>query len=376
MSDQDYYRIDGINSVLKLIDPDIKNRIIAEYLHYPKAYAEIVDTDSEVTTLASCSNYSINLNTGNLVDSFSCTLQKAMTWNPRTSTYSNLLEVDKRKRVNLYYGQAFSGTPKYERVFTGVITNVPEDYGFGGDERIQLKGSSLRHLLERYEGGYLEDINFTGTSKELIAYWLDQLDVDYALVYTDYVEFDDEEIAYDTMLTGINTILTALGPRVEAFFSPMGVFIMRDVPDGVEGDVEFEYDASNIIKLRRYTDSDDVTTVASVIGADDDAVADGEATAAMINQYGRNIKTISSGFILTADRAEQLVKDMLDVGNKYQNRYEIQVSLNPYIWKSSVVKIDETSVSMIEEALVRVESASHYYRAGVQQTTRIRGHDA
>jgi len=152
--------------------------------------------------------------------------------------------------------------------------------------------------------------------------------------------------------------------------------IIRDVPDGVEGDVEFEYDSSNIFRLRRYTELTDITTVASVIGIDDDAVADGTATYQMLNQYGRNIKSISSGFILTSDRAEQLVDDMLDAGSKRQNRYELEVALNPYIWKSSLIKINDPTISLLEDKLIRVESTNHSYRAGSQQTTRVRGYDA
>ena len=376
MSDQDYYRIGSVHSILKLIDPDIKNRLLAEYLHYPKAYVEIIDTDDQSTTLASCSSYSVYFNAGNLSDSFSCTLQKAITWNPRTSTYKELLDVDRRKRINIYAGQSFADIPKYERIFTGIMDSNPENYYFGQQDIIQVRGSSLRQLLEYSEGGYLEGINFTGSSKELIAHWLDQLGISYLLIYTDYVAFDDEEIVYDTVLTGISTILTALGPKVEAFFTPRGVFIMRDVPDGVEGDVEFEYSSSHIFRLRRYTELTDITTVASVIGIDDDAVADDTATYQMLNQYGRNIKTISSGFILTSDRAEQLVKDLLDMGSKRQNRYELEVALNPYIWKSSLIKINDLTISLLEDKLIRVESANHSYRAGSQQMTRIRGYDA
>jgi hypothetical protein len=377
MSDQDYYRVGSINSILKLIDADIKQRIIEEHLHYPKAYVEIVDTDSSVVTLASCSSYNITLNANNFTDYFSCTLKKAISWNPRTTAYNDLISVDKRKRIKIYSGQDFSSSPKYEQIFTGIITEVPEDYKFGQQENIQIRGSNFGHLLERYDGNYIDDNhNFTGTSKELISYWLDQLGVTYLLVYEDHIEFDDEEITYEDMLTGINVMLTALGPKVEAFFTPLGAFIMRDVPDGVDGDVEFEYDSSNILKLRRYTDDSDVTTIASVIGIDDDSVADETATVTRIDKFGRNTRTISSGFITTAERAEELAKDLLDMGIKYENRYEIDVALNPYIWKSSLIKIDEPSISNIQDTLVRVDSATHSYRAGARQRTKIRGHDA
>jgi hypothetical protein len=221
-----------------------------------------------------------------------------------------------------------------------------------------------------------ENTTFTGTSKELMTYWLDQLGVTYLLLYQDYIEFDEEEITYENMLTGVNVILTALGPKVEAFFTPLGAFIMRQIPDGTEGSVEFEYASSNILKLKRHAEAADVTTVASVTGIDDDAVADGTASESTINQYGRNTQTISSGLIATATRAEQLVEDLLDMGIKYQNRYEIDVNLNPYIWKSSLIKINETSVSNLQNKLVRVDSVIHSYRAGSQQTTKVKGYDA
>lgn len=377
MSDQDYYRIGNINSVLKILDPDVKNRIIEEHLHYPKAYVEIIDTDDSSVTLASCVSYNITLNEGNLSDSFSCRLKQATTWNMRTTAYNDLLALDKRKRIKIYFGQDFSSTPKYEQIFTGVITENPEDYKFGDQNDIQIRGRSLGHLLEQYDGNYIDDNhNFTGTSKELIAYWLDQLGVTYLLIYEDYIDFEDEDVVYQDMLTGINTILTALGPKVEAFFTPKGVFIMRDVPDGVNGDVEFKYDSSNIFKLRRYTDYIDVTTVASVTGIDDDAVADDTATATRINKFGRNTKAISSGLIITAERAEQLAEDLLDMGIKYENRYELEVALNPYIWKSSLIKVDESTVSNIQDTLLRVSSLNHSYRAGANQITKIKGYDA
>jgi hypothetical protein len=198
----------------------------------------------------------------------------------------------------------------------------------------------------------------------------------YVLDYEDYIEFDDEEIGYDNVLTGINTILNALGPRVIAFFSPAGVFIMRDIPDGTTGDVEFEYDSSNLRKVRRYTEGADVVTAASVIGIDDEAIADDQASATMISKYGKNLQTISSGFILTSDRAEQLVDDILDMGRKYENQYEATITLNPYIWKSSLIKLNDASVSSIVNTLVRLNFVSHMYRAGSSQVTLIRGYDA
>jgi hypothetical protein len=376
MTDQDYYRIDGISSVLRIIDPDIKNRILSEYLHYPKAYAEIVDVDSSVTTLASCQSYTAYVNSGNLSDSFNCTLRKGITWNPRTQDYNNLLSVDSRKRIHIYTGQSFSDVPKYEKIFTGVIKDNPESYAFGQEENIQLRGGSLRILLDQTDGAYENGANFTGTSKELIAYWMNEMGIMYVLDYEDYIEFDDEEIGYDNVLTGINTILNALGPRVIAFFSPAGVFIMRDIPDGTTGDVEFEYDSSNLRKVRRYTEGADVVTAASVIGIDDEAIADGQASVTMINKYGKNLQTISSGFVLTSDRAEQLVDDILDMGRKYENQYEATITLNPYIWKSSLIKLNDASVSSIVNTLVRLNFVSHMYRAGSSQVTLIRGYDA
>lgn len=376
MSDQDYYRIDGIGSILRLIDPDIKSRVISEYLHYPKAYVEIIDENGEATTLASCTNYGAYTDSGNISDSFNCALGKGITWNPRTMAYHNLLTVDNRKRIKIYAGQDFSGTPKYEHIFTGILTNNPESYAFGQQEIIQLRGTSLRTLLEKTDGSYKEGINFTGTSKELIAYWLDDLGITYFLDYTDYVEYDDEDIAYDSVLTGINTILNALGPKVMAFFSPAGIFIMRQIPDGVEGDVEFTYDATNLRKIRRYTENADVTTAASVIGVDDDAIADDQAPITMIDKYGYNLKTISSGFITTSSRANQLVKDMLDIGVKYENQYEFTIPLNPYIWKTSLIKLNDTTISQIANTLVRVNFVSHMYRPGSTHVTLVRGYDA
>ena len=93
------------------------------------------------------------------------------------------------------------------------------------------------------------------------------------------------------------------------------------------------------------------------------------------NKYGRNSQAISSGLITTSAVADQLIEDMLDEGKKYENEYEIEVALNPYIWTSSLVKIDEPSVTGISDNMVKVISANHNYRGGSQQVTKIKGYD-
>jgi hypothetical protein len=374
MSDQDYYRIGSLYSILKLIDRDLRDRIVSEYLHKPKAYVEIIDTDSSVTTLATCSNFNISLNKDNITDRFSCTVQRAIIWNPRTDAYVGLLTPDKRKRINIYFGQDFTSGIKYGQIFTGIISENPENYAFGQDDNIRLKGFGLGHLLEKYEGTY-EQTEFTGTGKELIEYYLDQLGVNYVLAYEDPILFTEEEIIYDTMLSGFNTLVAALGPKIETFFTPTGTLVMRDKPDGIQSDVEFTYSGSNIHKLKRFTESVKVKTVANVVGIDDDSSTSEEASASMINTYGRNVQTVSSGLIATSDQAEKIVKDILEEGGKYQNEYEIEVALNPYIWSNSLININESSVSRITDTLVKAHTVTHSYRAGQQQLTRIKGYD-
>jgi hypothetical protein len=289
MSDQDYYRVGNLDSVFKLIDRDVKERIISEHLNRPKAYVEVIDIDSSTTTLGTCSNFNITLNRDSIVDRFNCTVQKAIVWNPRTEAYAGLLSSDKRKRLNIYFGQDFSSGIKYEQIFTGIISENPENYAFGQSDNIQLRGSGLGYLMEKYDGAYTTELEFSGTSKELIEYYLDQLGITYILNYEDPILFVEEEIIYDTMLSGFNTVMGALGPKIEAFFTPKGVLIIRDKPEGITGDIEFEYDGSNILKLRRFTESDNVKTMASVVGIDDDSSASDEASATMINIYGRNL---------------------------------------------------------------------------------------
>jgi hypothetical protein len=336
---------------------------------------ELIDTDDSATTLASCSNFNITLTKGNLVDRFSCTVRQGIVYNPRTEDYSDLLSIDKRKRINIYFGHDFSGTIRYERIFTGFMLENPEFYRFGQDDNIQIRGTGLGYLLDKSEGDYTYDLTYTGTSKDLIEYWLDQLGITYVLTYTDNISYDDEEIVYDSMLSGINTILDALGPKVEAYFTPKGVFIMRDKSEAITPDIEFNYDSANILKLRRYTDIDKIITVASVVGDSDTSSATGEASSIMINKYGRNTQTISSGLITTSAVANQLVEDILDEGEKYQNEYEIEVAMNPYIWTNSLINIDEEDISNITDTMVRCHSINHGYRGGSQQMTRIRGYD-
>jgi hypothetical protein len=119
-----------------------------------------------------------------------------------------------------------------------------------------------------------------------------------------------------------------------------------------------------------------VKTIANVTGIDDDSSTSGEASTDMINQYGRNIESISSGLISTSVQALKLVNDVLDKGKQYINEYEMEVPLNPYLWTNSLININESSVSAFGSVVVKARHVTHHYSGKNAQYTRFRGYDA
>jgi hypothetical protein len=151
---------------------------------------------------------------------------------------------------------------------------------------------------------------------------------------------------------------------------------MRDIPEGIASDVEFYYTGGNMYKLRRFTTISQVKTIANVTGLDDDSSSEGQASEEMINQYGRNIETISSGLVSTSAHATKLKDDILDKGKQFVNEYEMEVPLNPYLWTNSLVNVNESAISGLGSVLVMARHVSHHYSGNNAQYTRIRGYDA
>lgn len=356
---------------LRLIHTELKNRIINEVLHKPKAYIEIIDTDSSIVTLATCTRFNISLDRDDIMGSFSCTIAKAQEWNPRNAAYLNLFDVDKRKRIKIYYGQNISGTITYVKIFTGIIIKKPETYSFGGSDYITLSGSSLGYLLHRLAGTYITS-TFTGTSKTLLEYWLNSAGLDYSLSYADSIFMTQRDVSYSSALTGFQALKLILGPDKEAFFDSEGTLIYRDVPAFSAEEVEFAYNQANIISLNRSANITKIITRAEIIG---DVIAHSitkEASATMIEKYGRNSLSRNNGLIDTYAKAENLADAILSVGASHENVFDITTILNPYLTIGSLITILDSSLSDTVLTQVRTFQIEHSYEPGSSHQTKIK----
>lgn len=355
---------------LRLIHTDLKNRVISESYQKPRAYVEIVDTDSSITTLATCMKFNIVQSRDDISGHFSCTIAKARDWNPRSSDYENLFNIDKRKRIRIYYGQNISGTNTYVKIFTGIITEKPETYSFGGSDYITLRGWSLGYLLHRLAGTYINPI-FTGTSKTLLEYWFDQAGIDYSLSYTDSIFMTQRNISYVSALTGFYAFKLVLGPDKEAFFDSEGTFTYRDTPAFSTDEVEFAYTQSNVINLSRRADTPKITTVAEITGDTDSHSITKEASAAMIEKYGRNSLSRSNGLIDTYVKAENLADAILNMGTSYENVFDITTILNPYLTVGSFITAEDSSLSGTPSTQIRAFRIEHSYTSGMVHQTKM-----
>ena len=364
-------RTKDFSAFLSLQDSDYTS-ILTGVNHKPRAYVEIVDTDSSLTTLSTCTGFNITIDRDDLMGSFSCNIVKARDWNPRASDYADLFETDKRKRINIYFAQNVGGTFDYLKVFTGIMTSKPESYAFGGSDLIGLSGSSLAYLLLKREGTF-SGANLYGPSKELLQYWLDDASIEYDLSYEDTVFFNDISVNYSNALAGVNAVRQVVGPNTDCFFDAQGRFIFQDLPQVAwsSDDVEFEYTESNIISIEKNIEPSKVTTVVDVTGNSDTATASAEASADDITKYGRNRKSISSGLVTSAAQAAVLAQDVLDEGQRWINPFSFVVKLNPYITIGSFLTVRDSALSNTSETQVRVRKINHSYQAGQGQSTSI-----
>ncbi len=356
---------------LRLIHTKLKNRIIDEVLHNPRAYIEIIDIDSSTTILATCTRFNISLNRDDIMGSFSCTIAKAGDWNPRSTAYLNLFNIDKRKRIKIYYGQNISGTSTYVKIFTGIITKKPETYSFGGSDYITLSGLNLGYLLQRLAGTYTTP-TFTGTSKTLLKYWLDLAGLDYTLSYTDSIFMTQKTISYASALTGFQALKLVLGPDKEAFFDTEGNLIYRDIPAFSADEVEFAYNQSNILSLNRSADTTKITTRAEITGDSDAHSITKNASDATIEKYGVNSLSRNNGLIDTYAKAENLADAILDLGASYENVFNITTILNPYLVVGSFVTILDSSLSDTVLTQVRAIQIEHSYNPSSSHQTKIK----
>jgi hypothetical protein len=148
---------------------------------------------------------------------------------------------------------------------------------------------------------------------------------------------------------------------------------MKDTPEFVSGNVEFEYDESNILSFELSEETESVTTVAIVTGNSDTASSTQEAPTELLNRYGENKVTRNNGLITTAAQAEQLALDLLEYGELYQNVISMRVPLNPYLVGSSIISVECQDLVSLTEQVVKVESVNHSYTFGGDQVTNIMG---
>jgi len=358
---------------LKIVDPIFKNRILLDVLHKPTAYIQITDLNSDIYTLATCTSFSVTHDLNSVQEGFSCTIDAANIWNPRTTDYLNLLDIDIGKRIEIYYGQYLESGFQYIKIFTGILTENPESYSFGNSNEIRLSGKSLAYLLDRTDGSFTT-ATYSGGSKQLVEYWLNQAGFTYfSLPYTDTITFTDQTISYESAMTGIHAIRNVLGPLYDTYVSQDGVFIIKNTPEFTSGNIEFEYTESNILSFELSEDSGNVTTVAIVTGNSDTASSTKEASSTLLGRYGENKLTRNSGLITTADQADQLASDMLEYGALFQNVINLKVHLNPYLTGSSIISIESPTLMSLSEQVVKVESVNHSYTFGGDHTTTIKG---
>lgn len=362
-----------ISLELKLSNAILTNRILNELHHIPRAFVTIEDTDTSITTLLTCREFTTSVSRDSLLGNFTCTLFKARDWNPRTTEYLNLLNPDKRKRVRIYYGEVIGGTFRYVKVFTGVPTGKPETYSYRGSDDIILKGQSLGYLLHKDEGTYTTP-TYTGTSKNLMGYFLDEAGLEYSLSYTDDIFVTQVGIAYNNALQGVVDILQAVGPTKEAFFDVDGKLIVRDIPTWSADDVEYVYTESNELSLGKEVDITRVVTAVDVSGDSDTAFATDVASAAMLAQYGRNHRAVSSSFVTSATQAEELAAAILEDGERFTDPYQFTATLNPYLNIGSFVTVRDLELSNISATQIRVDGVRHRYSAGNAVETSVEGY--
>lgn len=357
---------------LKLISAELRDRIISDVLSKPTAYVEFIDESDNSYILSACTAFSVTHSLDSITEGFSCTLDLANIWNPRTIDYQDLFSFDLKKRVNIYYGQWIDGEIHYVKIFTGIPTNKPESYAHAQSNQITLSGSSLAYLLSITDGSF-STANYSGNSKQLIEYWIAQSGLDlYQLTYTDTITYNDRPIAYQSALTGVHAVRNVLGPLTDTYVTPDGVYVMRDTPELIPDTAEFSYDDSNILSLSLSEDVENITTVAVVTGDSESSSVTKEASAAMLEKYGENILTRNNGLITTATQADTLAQDMLDYGALHQNVVDMRVMLNPYILGSSILSI-QSDFASLSERIVKVDSVSHSYSHGSDHTTTIKG---
>lgn len=373
---QNFPKTSDFITVMRIADKNYIERVL-QNLHYPKAYTQIIDENGVTILIATASSFKVTYERNSIFNSFSLDIALGSVYNPRTDLYYSLLMPDIRKTVHVYCGQRVGEDYKYEKILTGIMNQTPESYKYNSFEMISISGYSTGYLLDTISGAYEDEyeLGFTGTSKELIQYYLDKFSIKGILEYEDYLNYDHVSIDYATCLNGINIIKQILGPSVEFYFDPHGNFFMRNIP--VVGyssdDIEFSYTDINILNLNILHDFSGIVTEANVYGINEDSTVVAQASSTLISKYGVKQYTLSSYFIDTAERATTLANDILRHSKRFENGFEVEVILNPYLRIGSLVQINANKYR-VKDVKFYIEQLSHEFTYGSAMKSKFKGY--
>ncbi len=183
----------------------------------------------------------------------------------------------------------------------------------------------------------------------------------------------NQAIAYENVLAGLLDMLEVLGPDVEAYVTGQGRLIIRDTPWWSDGANEYDYDEDSILGLQRYEDAGNVYTQAVVTGATSGASHTRNAPTSIVDVYGTNKITISSGLITTLSQAEDLSYVLLKHGGRHMDMGEIKIQLNPYLNIGTLLTAKDASVSTTPIGPFKAASITHTFRANSVHESTMKG---
>jgi hypothetical protein len=371
----DFGRIDYLPFILGLVNVELSQKVTVGGLQKPAAYVEIIDTDSTVISISTCTEFKVTSGIGDIYGKFSCTLDKGSSWNLLGATEKLKLEPDLRRRVKIYYGQRLSTGFNYELVFEGIPMLKPESYRTGAEDKITIEGFNLCYILSKLDGVY-ETSNYTGNSLDLIEYWTNEASLTSYISYDDFIEYDEQSIDYDTMSSGIGVIANILGPSIEYWGSHDGTFFMKKISfdkNDTSNIAEIEYTGATIEKLSFTDKGDRIITSAAVYGYED-MLVEGSASQELIDRYGDELQTINSELIPSEAIANSLIEDILFYGLKERYGIKFEAILNPYLRAGQIISVTDDSLTYLNEQKVLVYKLSHSYKAGRYHKSSVTGY--
>jgi len=367
----DTYRINNLDTVLNIVDPDLENRILSEIRQVPYAYMEVIDTDGTVIDITTCTEFRASHAIGDVYGSFNATITRSSSWNDLGSLEVLKTRPDLRRRVKFYVGQKFGSTYTSELIYIGIPIFRPESYKHGSSDSFSMRGYGLGYLMSKLDGEYSEDY-FTGTSKDLINYWMDVAGLEAFLEYTDGIDYSNELISFSNINSGISNIKTSLGPSVEYWNNFDGILYMKDTPTDDDEDSDFTLDSKNLFSFTLNEDGTKVITQARAVGYDEIEYTE-YGSASDISKYGLNTQTVISNYMTTTADLQAMTANILRYSKKYLYTFKATTLLNPYMRVGRVITINESSLAKMSSSKVYIESVKHTYKHGGANTTDISG---